>query len=143
MIYFTDATDLDNMLTDLDGDALDKLIQILSNCSDDFLDSLIDDNQMPDVRYRDVLDRLKGNTTKQVPVFFLTEFYIELKENLSGAGGKPFLEQIMIDWATRNDPDQVDDTILQKIHEVAGLLGELVATKRPVPGEKGMFCSMY
>lgn len=131
------------MLTDLDGDALDKLIQILSNCSDDFLDSLIDDNQMPDVRYRDVLDRLKGNTTKQVPVFFLTEFYIELKENLSGAGGKPFLEQIMIDWATRNDPDQVDDTILQKIHEVAGLLGELVATKRPVPGEKGMFCSMY
>lgn len=70
MIYFTDATDLDNMLTDLDGDALDKLIQILSNCSDDFLDSLIDDNQMPDVRYRDVLDRLKGNTTKQVPVFF-------------------------------------------------------------------------
>lgn len=71
--------------------------------------------------------------------FFLTEFYIELKENLSGAGGKPFLEQIMIDWATRNDPDQVDDTILQKIHEVAGLLGELVATKRPVPSEKGMF----
>lgn len=60
-----------------------------------------------------------------------------MKENLSGAGGKPFLEQIMIDWATRNDPDQVDDTILQKIHEVAGLLGELVATKRPVPGEKG------
>lgn len=48
------------MLNNLDGDVLDKLITILGNCSDDFLDGEIDADKMPDVRYRDVLDKLKG-----------------------------------------------------------------------------------
>ena len=54
------ATDFEEMLNELDGDILGKLIRILSNCSDDFLDSEIDFDKMPGVKYIDVLNKLKG-----------------------------------------------------------------------------------
>ncbi|XP_048519532.1 uncharacterized protein LOC109536729 isoform X2 [Dendroctonus ponderosae] len=99
--------ELDEILNGLDRDVLDKLIRILGDCSDEFLDGYIDEGQMSSVTYRDVLDRLK-----------------ELRDGLSPDGEKPFLEKIMIDWAIRNHPDDVNDEILQKIHEVAGIIGD-------------------
>lgn len=42
----------------------------------------------------------------------------------------------MIDWAIQNDPDNVTEEILQKIHEVAGLLGDFLSEKRP--SDKGV-----
>uniref|UniRef100_A0AAR5PC36 Uncharacterized protein n=1 Tax=Dendroctonus ponderosae TaxID=77166 RepID=A0AAR5PC36_DENPD len=99
--------ELDEILNGLDRDVLDKLIRILGDCSDEFLDGYIDEGQMSSVTYRDVLDRLK-----------------ELRDGLSSDGEKPFLEKIMIDWAIRNHPDDVNDEILQKIHEVAGIIGD-------------------
>ncbi|KAL1497260.1 hypothetical protein ABEB36_008254 [Hypothenemus hampei] len=94
-------------------DSLQLLIQILANSPDDFLDSYIDVEKMPDVTYRDVLLRLK-----------------ELRDDLiESEGEKPFLEELIIKWAMQNDPENVDEKILQKIHEVSTFLGDFIVKK--------------
>lgn len=37
----------------------------------------------------------------------------------------------MIDWAIQNDPDNVTEEILKKIHDVAGILGDFLSEKKP------------
>ncbi|XP_050303491.1 uncharacterized protein LOC126741176 isoform X2 [Anthonomus grandis grandis] len=115
-------------LGELDQDLLEKLIKILSNCPEEFLEGHIDDEKTPGVKYIDVLNKLK-----------------ELRDELTTEGPrKPFLEQIMLDWAIRNEPDKVDDPMVEKIRQVACMLGDWLGTKRPgegpgdvTPGEEG------
>lgn len=55
-----------------------------------------------------------------------TFWWLELRDGRSPDGDKPFLEKVMIDWAIRNHPDDVNDEILRKIHEVAGIIGDFI-----------------
>ncbi|EFA09045.1 hypothetical protein TcasGA2_TC006758 [Tribolium castaneum] len=99
-----------DMLRGLDEDTLAKLIQILSQSPEDILSAEIDPENLPSVTYADILEKLK-----------------EIRDGnlLEKARKKLDLEEKMIEWARRNDPDQVDDMILDKIHETSGILGEL------------------
>lgn len=93
----------------IDGDVLDELIEILSNSSDDFLDSHVDEEKLPGITYRDILEKMK-----------------QLKQEIIDEEKKTFLESVMVDWAMHNDPDKVDKKMLSKIHETATLLNELL-----------------
>lgn len=97
------------MLDKLDeDDLLNQLIRILTNCSDDFLDSKIEGNNLPGVCYRDITDVL-----------------IDLQyETGKEEGGYNFMEQLLLAWAIKNDPDKVDDKMHHKIKETAHFLGE-------------------
>ena len=98
-----------DMLKGLDEDILEKLIQILSESPEDFLKEGIDTVNMPGVAYSDILEKLKeirdGNLLEV------------RRERLQ-------LEEKMIEWAKINDPDRVDDKILDKIHETSTILNE-------------------
>lgn len=112
---------LEDFLADLNGDQLEKLIKILSNCSDDFLETSIDPDNLPEVTYKDILEKL-----------------IELKEKLNQQPGQSFLEQLMIDWAMKNEPDKVDAKLLQKIKEAAAIIEESLMKQKEISKDAPM-----
>nr|CAI5837582.1 unnamed protein product [Callosobruchus analis] len=104
------AGDMDGFLGSLGDDLLSRLIRILENCSDDFLDSLVNDEKLPGVKYKDILKKIKLLKEGEPP----------------GIEKKPYLEEVLIDWALKNNPDQVDDNMLKTIHDTAALLNDLL-----------------
>ncbi|CAH1986307.1 unnamed protein product [Acanthoscelides obtectus] len=104
------AGDIDGFLEGLDDDLLSKLIRILENCSDEFLDSLVNDEKLPGVKYKDILKKIKILKEGEPP----------------GIEKKPYLEEVLIEWALQNNPDQVDDNMLKTIHDTAALLNDLL-----------------
>ncbi|VEN47457.1 unnamed protein product [Callosobruchus maculatus] len=104
------AGDIDGFLGGLDDDLLARLIKILENCSEDFLDSLVNDEKLPGVKYKDILKKIRLLKEGEPP----------------GIEKKPYLEEVLIDWALKNNPDQVDDKILKTIHDTAALLNDLL-----------------
>jgi hypothetical protein len=98
-----------DMLRGLDEDILEKLIQILSESPEDFLQEEIDAENLPGVTYGDILNKLR-----------------EIRDGnlLEAKRDKIFLEDKMIEWAKNNDPERVDDKVLDKIHETSTILAE-------------------
>lgn len=118
-----------DMLRGLDEDTLAKLIQILSQTPEDVLVTEIDGRNLPGVSYADVLEKLK-----------------EIRDGNLLEKQKIDLEERMIEWARRNEPDQIDDLLLDKIHETSAILAEffknvdiseLRDSKRPGEGAGG------
>lgn len=106
--------DLEDYLGDLTEDQLKKLIKILSNSSEEFLDRLIDPTNLPDVTYRDILYRLK-----------------ELKQEFDKQPGQSLLEQLMVAWAMQNDPNEVDSSLLKNIKETAVFIEQSFKNRKP------------
>ncbi|RZC34982.1 uncharacterized protein BDFB_001383 [Asbolus verrucosus] len=98
-----------DFLKGFDEDILDKLIQILSVSPSEFLEEEIDPENMPGVTYADILVKLKEIRDDNL---------LEIQRH------KLFLEEKMIEWAKNNDPERVDDKILDKIHETSTILSE-------------------
>ncbi|XP_060522648.1 uncharacterized protein LOC132699779 [Cylas formicarius] len=95
----------------LDEELLAKLVQILAQGPEDFLDSEVDAGKMPGLRYRDILAKLE-----------------ELR--LGGEVPKTFLEEVVMEWALKNDPDKVDQKMMDKIREVSAILNDWVSAFR-------------
>lgn len=100
-------------------DQLERLIQILSNCSEDFLDRLIHPENLPGVTYRDVLNNL-----------------IELKKQLASKTEQSFLEELILAWALQNDPNKVDSKIHLKIKEIARIVELGLIKKDKLKGKR-------
>lgn len=89
-------------------DYLKRLIEILTESSKEFLEGDVDPNRLPGLSYKAVLSRL-------------IQLKTEWDENRTDM---LFMEDLMINWAKTNDPEEVDDKLFKKIRATAPVLEE-------------------
>lgn len=93
-----------------EDDPLAILISVLSSSPDDVLQQTITADNIPEVTYQDILIRLKKLRDQE--------------EITQKKARQKALEDIMLEWAKNNDPDKVNDRVVSKIQDTAGILAE-------------------
>lgn len=101
------------MFLDDGEDQLKKLVDIVSQSPADLLKREIDRYRLPGITHNAVLNRL-----------------VRLKSEWNqGRGFKSFMETVLIEWATNNNAEEVDESLLNKIRASYVVLEECLRHK--------------